>query len=54
MPGIQCKLRRHAKKQENIIHNEEKIKTNSELTYIRIIGKDTNTFLIIVFYRSFF
>lgn len=41
---------RHAEKQGNVIHNERKNKTNSELTFIRIIGKNANTFIIIVFY----
>ena len=54
MSGIQSKITRHAKKQENTIHNKEKnqsTETDPEMTkMIELVNMDIKTLAISVFY----
>ena len=51
MSGIQSKYIKHAKKQENITHNEEKtqaIKPNPEMTQmVELVDKDIETVITV-------
>lgn len=48
MPGIQIKITRHTKQQENVTHNEEKdqpIETDPEMTQlIELVNKELKSY----------